>query len=571
MGENLKKFIELFDARATEGVAKAKTKLDNFTKVRGTALDLKTPVNDKYKTLGELVKDLIPENGMLNDDLFKSVYANLSLNKEDKAVVSELFKLKSAPNSYEKAVSVKEKGGAFYLNELMREIGKTMASANLSFEEVIGKNAADFSKFLNEGLENLPEGPVESSNPSLYAAVIENGNPLKKKEEASSAGAINEPSTKKEAAIPPTPTTSAVNPEKAAESTKTEVESTTGQVTSVAPEVPAELEKKQEKSAININVEAPVAPTTVAKAPEQTTIVNQGGQSTTNVQNVTTSNKEEVTQTQNTIAPSTTQTSVTGGKTSNTQTNVTGGQTTSQINDMSSKKVEGASSSITNVGKSLTSQITELGKQLGFSEKQLGQIAKSQTLNATTEVSKKTELITEKSKTSEQSTINEGEEEAKLETGKTEPTINEVKPAAGADSGKYAALVEAAKRYGINVDSMKPTASPQVEEPEGNEEITTKKEALPQTVEVSKTKQSLPKETKVEPVAQKSLEVVQNPPQQSIEAVEKPTVTKEEASATEPKSDAQTTSSKLDLSGLESRLMRIEHLLANTLEVKIVE
>jgi hypothetical protein len=560
VGEKLSKFIELFNTNAAASVERSKVTLDKFTAVREIALKLTAPVNEEYKTLGSLIEKMIPESGILDDSLFREVYAKTELEKEDKAVVSDLFKLKSAPNSYNKAVNIKEKGGESYFNSLMQEIGNAMSSSSLSFDDVVGKDIKGFVDFLYEGINSLPEGPVDLSSPELYAAVVENGTPIGKKEEAkSSPGAINETLPKKgEEVAPKLPSTSAVNPEKAAETLKTEVESTSSQVTSVSPEVPAELEKK-EKQAININIEKPEVPSEITTTPTQ--VVNQGNQSTTSVQN-TTVNSEVTTQ---------------------NQTNLTSAPASTQINDMSSKKTENSNQTTLGGSKSITQQALELGKQYGFSEKELKELALGSTINSSTLTNKIESLTKNQSKTATSSTanqlssstssINEGEEESETATSTDQSIINDAKPSTMASGEKFDALVATAKKYGINTESFeKSKASSQVEEPEGNEEVSAQKSALPQTMEVSKTQQTLPRETTVEPVAQKQATALESQAQAPIEAVEKPADRMNAAQASESKPAEQAKPAQMiDLSGLENRMMRIEHLLANTLEVKIVE
>jgi hypothetical protein len=559
VGEKLSKFIELFNTNAAASVERSKVTLDKFTAVREIALKLTAPVNEEYKTLGSLIEKMIPESGILDDSLFREVYAKTELEKEDKAVVSDLFKLKSAPNSYNKAVNIKEKGGESYFNSLMQEIGNAMSSASLSFDDVVGKDIKGFVDFLYEGINSLPEGPVDLSSPELYAAVVENGTPIGKKEEAkSSPGAINETLPKKgEEVAPKLPSTSAVNPEKAAETLKTEVESTSSQVTSVSPEVPAELEKK-EKQAININIEKPEVPSEITTTPTQ--VVNQGNQSTTSVQN-TTVNSEVTTQ---------------------NQTNLTSAPASTQINDMSSKKTENSNQTTLGGSKSITQQALELGKQYGFSEKELKELALGSTINSSTLTNKIESLTKNQSKTATSSTANQlssstssinEEEESETATSTDQSIINDAKPSTMTSGGKFDALVATAKKYGINTESFeKSKASSQVEEPESNEEVSAQKSALPQTMEVSKTQQTLPRETTVEPVAQKQATALESQAQAPIEAVEKPADRMNAAQASESKPAEQAKPAQMiDLSGLENRMMRIEHLLANTLEVKIVE
>jgi hypothetical protein len=250
---------------------------------------------------------------------------------------------------------------------------------------------------------------------------------------------------------------------------------------------------------------------------------------------------------------------------------------------MSSKKTENSNQTTLGGSKSITQQALELGKQYGFSEKELKELALGSTINSSTLTNKIESLTKNQSKTATSSTanqlssstssINEGEEESETATSTDQSIINDAKPSTMTSGGKFDALVATAKKYGINTESFeKSKASSQVEEPEGNEEVSAQKSALPQTMEVSKTQQTLPRETTVDPVAQKQATALESQAQAPIEAVEKPADRMNAAQASESKPAEQAKPAQMiDLSGLENRMMRIEHLLANTLEVKIVE
>lgn len=581
MGENIKKFIQTFDEFAKAKVDFADQHLKEFNKARAEAIALKTPVNDEYKTLGELLAKIFSEDGKFNNQLFQNVYSKLSLEKSDQDIFSQVFKVKNAPITYQKAVDFQKIGGETYFNQIAGALGSMIArsgalGSKITFNEIIGANSGEdenkkisnFGKVI-DSLEDKDGNSIDipsklANSSSLYYAMVENGDPLGKNKETSPSP-INE-TEKKSEATPTSPATgSAVNPEKAIAGEKTEVQKTEGQVTASAPEVPKELEKPQ-KTPININLEAPApaepGPTSSTSVSSTTNVVNQ---STTT--NVTNESKEQVTQSSNNLSPSTQNLS---------QTTISA--PTSQINDASIKKTvtEGAKNLVTTSTKNLTSQIFDLDKKFGVDQTSLMKLGSAATINSipTGETKNEESTTTKEEKTT---SLNEtkGKESQSTSSTPVSASINETKPSS-TSTGKYEALLAAAKQFGINTEKyeVKNTqTTTTVSEPEGNSEITTtEKSSLPKPMEVTKSMVSLPTEPKpaVQTQAKPTVELTQS----SVGSTEKTepvaaTPIKEEANSTQPAPTASTT--RLDLSSLENRLMRIEYLLSNTLEVKIID
>lgn len=574
MGEKLKKFIELYDTQASQRVELKKAALEKFKAAREAALKLTAPVNDKYKTLGELVNEMFPESGGLNDDLFRNLYSKSSFEAEDKKIVSELFKVKNTPNEYEMALQLQKQGGEVYFNKVVDALFKTVASSQAggstaTLKGILGDGSEDAQKEFLEVVDQAIDeysikGPSGLQNSVLYEAVQENQSAPAPTEKSP----INVPIEKK---AEPTPAqeTSAVNPEKAAAATKTEVVSTAGQVTSAPPEVPAEVEKAPEKTAVNINLEQPAAPVTTSPAPVTTSVVNQGGVTTsTSVTNVSSVSKEETTKAETTIAPT-------------TSVATTGPTAVSQINDQSVTSTnieEGATST-----SSLMSMISQIGESAGIKGGLTGEagetLKRALTSPAINEVASAATPTAGAETTTEAATsvINEEEEETGGKTTSAttskETTINEPTAKMPAEkSGKFGALLEAAKQFGINVESLPggKATSAMVSEPEVSEQVSSEKAAVPQQVEVSKTSPSLPTETAPAPVTP-SEPAVEASPVSASETSATPAATQPAEKAGTAGASVAPAKTSMDLSSLENRLMRIEHILSSTLEVKIVD
>lgn len=562
MGEKLKKFIELYDTQASQRVELKKAALEKFKAAREAALKLTAPVNDKYKTLGELVNEMFPESGGLNDDLFRNLYSKSSFEAEDKKIVSELFKVKNTPNEYEMALQLQKQGGEVYFNKVVDALFKTVASSQAggstaTLKGILGDGSdtaqKEFLEVVDQAIDEYSiKGPSGLQNSILYEAVQEN----QSSPAAAEKSPINVPAEKK-AEPAPTQEASAVNPEKAAAATKTEVVSTAGQVTSAPPEVPAEVEKAPEKIAVNINLEQPAVPATTSPASV-----------TTSVTNVSSVSKEETTKAETTIAPT-------------TSVATTGPTTVSQINDQSVTSTnieEGATST-----SSLMSMISQIGESADIKGGLTGEagetLKKALTSPAINEVASAAVPTASVETTTEAaaSVINEEEEAAgektALATEAKETTINEPATKMPAEkSSKFGDLLEAAKQFGINVESLPggKAAASLAAEPEVSEQVSSEKAAVPQQVEVSKTSPSLPTET-VQAPATLPEPAVETSPVSATEVATAPATTQPAEKAGTPGAPATPAKTSMDLSSLENRLMRIEHILSSTLEVKIVD
>lgn len=298
MGENIKKFADNYDIAADAALKKAEEKLGVFKKTREQALKLTTPISEG-KTLGALAAEIFPENGGMNSELFTNVYATATIDAEERKVINELVKVKSAPTLYKQALANKELGGIGFFNKLMQAVGAKITSVTTSSPEVT------FKKLIGEGSTKTEEKKIESlydfisdtlndvyiSYPPrsldktlVYYAVVENGNPIGKTTGAESP--VNEtkltsPPTAGESVInekkestPKQVEASAVNPEKATKEVK---ESSTISAPSVVAEVPKEPVALPENKAISINIEAKQSPakelekrTEIVSFPEKT-------------------------------------------------------------------------------------------------------------------------------------------------------------------------------------------------------------------------------------------------------------------------------------------------------------
>jgi hypothetical protein len=311
VSENLKKLVELYNIKVSESLEKAKTRLDQFNSTREQALKFSTPIDDAYKTLGDLVAKMIGPTGEIDSQLYEDFIIYGIAPDDEKKLIKSLYSAQGAPATY-KAVQAQQKaGGVSFFNGVMQELGKEILAGAVKFDELIGKNSNDpdtkkiliFSEYIEDivsgsGL-SFPNGVIDS--PELYYAVVENGNPIGKKE---GAGPINE----KAEETPGEPSTainepkketksggaaSALNPEKK-EAAPTVIESSA--VTTAPAEMPKEPEPPASPASpgIIVNVE-PTPPSlpkpegtaaTVAAQPSATTINESSTVSTTNVSNV---------------------------------------------------------------------------------------------------------------------------------------------------------------------------------------------------------------------------------------------------------------------------------------------
>lgn len=172
MGEKLNRFIAFYTEQATANVNEKKAKFDKYKEERQNAIDsLKFPVGGKYPTLGDLVKDMFPENGGVNNDLFNNVYSKLAaLSKEDKEVITKLNKLSKSQIQYDNANSLLNKGGEKYFNELLDVLKE---DEKVSLTDIIKGGIKGLNNFLAD-LDVVPESPpnIESSQ-ELFDAISE--------------------------------------------------------------------------------------------------------------------------------------------------------------------------------------------------------------------------------------------------------------------------------------------------------------------------------------------------------------------------------------------------------------
>lgn len=561
MGEKLKKFIDTYAARAKEAVDLKAANLEKYKSARESALKLTAPVNDKYKNLGDLAAEMFPESGGVNKDLFTNVYSKSTFEDADKKVISELFKQKDAPTQYAKAVELQQQGGEKYFGEALTAINKKAAVAGSTLKDLLGDGSKGAISGFMEALDEAEDeakisAPGRIQGEDLYNAFVES---LSAASTGEAKSPINETAAKKETTA--APESSAVNPEKAAAAEKTEVQSTAGQVTAAKPEVPAELESKP-ATAVNINLETPAAPKETLPATPETS------QSVTNVTNVAPSVSKEVTQTVTNVATS-----------SVSQATSVANSAAQQINDLSKSKVISETSKVfSNSGEKLYSELLGIGKEKGFGEKELASFSGESPINTEKTTKGTTTVVDEETGVSSTiSAVSGAESTSSEEVESKESSINEAKSAETAVGGsQYGELLAAAQYFGINTEQYetKGKISP-VGEKIVDEEVSAQTEKVPQSVEVSKTAQTLPKEPSLPaPSSTPTSAPVGMTGVSPVEMTEKEAPTQSAApSEVSSKGPAEPAASAagLGMSGLENRLMRIEHLLAGPLEVKIVD
>lgn len=556
MGEKLKIFADLYTVKAKEAVDQATARLEKFKVAREAALKLTTPINDKYKTLGDLVADMFPEEGGTNDNLFRNLYANATVSDEEKKSINSLFKLSSAPLTLTMAENRLKNGGDAAFNTIMRSLGKLLIDAGISFKELVGSESTDpdekkienFSSFLTEIRDiSIPFGLGSSSE--LYYAVVENGDPIGKKKEAASSpinekpeetasaptSTINEPKTEAPAAAG----ASALNPEKKeAPSQVTESSSVSASPT----EMPVEPAKTETAGApaVTVNVEstAPALPKTESTAPaEPATSPEAAAPSTT------------INETKSTTNVQTSSTSV--SSTINPEAKAT------------SPEALVVSSSFGFLDKSAQEKLTS---ELKATKEKESTINESKVKSKSSTSTEKSEL--EKISTTE--TINNISEKEK-ESSDTTSTINEGEKSSEISKEKLEAL-----NYflGSGFSESIGGASEKKEEP-------LKKESTQAALPKEKTKTDVTKSTPSLPVSKAPTpsEKEAKPPSDATPAVSAvaepseaaPPAPPMETGQTMPAGEASVASSGIDMSALESRLARIELLLTGPLDVKIVE
>ena len=267
MGEKLNKFIAFYTEKATASVNEKKAKVDTYKAERQKAIDtLKLGVSDKYPTLGNLVKDMFPENGGVDNTLFNNLYANLSgLSEEDKKIINNLNTLSKSQAQYNKANLLLTSGGEKYFNELL-----DVLKENTSLDNIIKGGIKGLNTFLAE-LDTVPESPpgIESSQ-ELFDAIVEANSSVSKTEPVKSP--INQETTEEQGKEQPA---SQIN---AAESpAKVETGAPSSAITT-AEASPLSTEPESIVQSATASINTPVESPTAEVIPAKTEMVSQVNQ-----------------------------------------------------------------------------------------------------------------------------------------------------------------------------------------------------------------------------------------------------------------------------------------------------
>jgi len=590
VAENLKKFIDLYDAKAAKVVEQAKAQLEKFKTTREKALALSTPVNAEYATLGKLVDAMVSEDGVVNSAIFQDFIQYSTASNEEKELIRSLHKLRNGPGFYKNAEAQQKRGALPFFNSAMQVFGKASLTGVLAFNKLIGADSNEpedkkISYFLESADEliadaqlNFPPGII---GPEFYYAVVENGNPIGKKEAAgpineklgevsgTPSAAINEPNQETK----PGEEKSILNPEKKAAPTAIE----SSAVTTVPAEMPKEPEQPTGTAAPGIIVNVESASPTLPKKEEVASAAPTTAASTTINEAPATASSTTINYIEQIVSRATEQAknkekqnaAINQPKTEISQggtTNISTQQKTETVNQGSSLsqylgqdlagKLDSAS------GKKETVSTINDKKTNESSKSSESSVKKESTISETkmTDIEAKTKLAEEFKRFTginlEKTTFEkEAEEQAIIESEKKATAINE----------------EISKKAN---DSLKPNQE-KSETSTSSPETTSVMSALPNdssTTEVTKTLPTLPEKEK-----SSSLEKVET-------ILPSVSTNKEAISVQEVKSDSpaeQMTASQnvptqtaqamgVDMSGVEQRLARLELLLSGTLDVRII-
>lgn len=562
MGEKLKKFVDIFEKKVDELIEKNSIKLEAFKKAREAALAITFPATGEYKTVGDLIKVMIPEEGGLNNSLYQTLFSQITLEKEDRAKFQELFKEKGSPGLYRKSTELKGKGNN-YFNQAMQGIGSAIGSTGgkLSFKEIVGDGSDDSIKKFSEFVQSADDIDDALSSYSLsgllssrefYDAVVENGSPIGKTVPAESAP-INAPAAEKTAepaaSINPPSGEKKVEAEKStvnpitAPPVETAVEKTTGIVTAAPAALPKEVEAPKPSTAINISVETPKA-----TVPEKETVAAPVGPP----------EKTAVTSAPIVIAPPPTAGAA--------QT-----ATASPVNEEAKKKEELNSKFLAGflgLGPTPETKTNVTSATQTINSPSTTQISNEQTASTVNQAISNTALgntVTNASQATLNAAANTSYNSQLAKTGSTALANKYFKSIFSSTEEKKSTEPQP------TVESTSPTA--------GNEP---KAENM---TEVSKTSPSFPE--KIQPSSEKIIEKANNKVLEKTQEMmnQKETIKSSEKSAspvslTENKSMPTTMegaaapaskSGMINVDGLEARLSRLEYLLSNPLEVKIIE
>ena len=577
MAENLKKFIDLYDAKTAKVVERAKEQFEKFKTTREKALALSTPVSAEYATLGKLVDAMFSEDGVVNSALFQDFIQYSTAANEEKELIRSLFKLKNGPGWLKNAEAKQKRGAMPFFNSAMQVFGKASLTGVLAFNKLIGADSNEpedkkISYFLEAADEliadaqlNFPDGII---GPEFYYAVVENGNPIGKKE---AAGPINEKSGK----TPGTPSVainepnqetkpgeakSTLNPEKKAAPTAIE----SSAVTTVPAEMPKEPEKPASPAApgIILNVES-AAPTLPKKEEVASSVPMDASSTTINYieQVVSLATEQAKNKAKQNAAINQPKTEISQGDTTNISTQ----QKTETVNQ----------------GSSFSQYLgQELADKLDATS---GKKETASTINdkKTNESSKSSESSVKKESTISETKMTDIEAKTKLaEEFKRYTGINLEKTTVEKEAEKQAIIAREKEATAINEeiskkadDSLKPNQE-KSETSSSSQEMTSAMPTLPNassTTEVTKTLPTLPEKEK-----SSSLEKVETPAAVSTnkEAISVQEVTPdspaEQMTASQNTPTPAAPAMGIDMSGMEQRLARLELLLSGTLDVRII-
>lgn len=578
MAENLKKFIDLYDAKAAEVVEQAKAQLEKFKTAREKALALSTPVNAEYATLGKLVDAMVSEDGVVNSAIFQDFIQYSTASNEEKELIRSLKKLRNGPGFYKIAEAQQKRGALPFFNSAMQVFGKASLGGVLSFNKLVGADSNEpedkkISYFLESADEliadaqlNFPPGII---GPEFYYAVVENGNPIGKKEAAgpineklgevsgTPSAAINEPNQETK----PGEEKSILNPEKKAAPTAIE----SSAVTTVPAEMPKEPEQPTGTAAPGIIVNVESAAPTLPKKEEVASAAPATASSTTInyiEQIVSRATEQAKNKEKQNAAINQPKTEISQGGTTNISTQ----QKTETVNQ----------------GSSLSQY---LGQDLaGKLDSASGKKETVSTINdkKTNESSKSSESSVKKESTISETKMASLDAKTKLaEEFKRFTGINLEKTTAEKETERQAIIESEKKATAINEeiskkanDSLKPNQE-KSETSTSSPETTSVMSALPNdssTTEVTKTLPTLPEKEKsssLEKVETILPSVSTNKEAISVQEVKSDSPAEQMgASQNVPTQSAQAMG--VDMSGVEQRLARLELLLSGTLDVRII-
>ena len=590
MAENLKKFIDLYDAKTAKVVERAKERFEKFKTTREKALALSTPVSAEYATLGKLVDAMFSEDGVVNSALFQDFIQNSTAANEEKELIRSLFKLKNGPGFYKYAEAQQKKGAMPFFNSAMQVFGKASLTGVLAFNKLIGADSNEpedkkISYFLEAADEliadaqlNFPDGII---GPEFYYAVVENGNPIGKKE---AAGPINEksgetPGTPSVAINEPNQETkpgeakSTLNPEKKAAPTAIE----SSAVTTVPAEMPKEPEKPTSPAAPGIILNVESASPTLPKKEEVASSVP------------TLPKKEEVASSGPMDASSTTINYIEQVVSLATEQAKNKAKQNAAINQPKTEISQGDTTNISTQQKTETvNQGSSFSQYLGqeLADKLDATSGKKETVSTindkkTNESSKSSESSVKKESTISETKMTDLEAKTKLaEEFKRYTGINLEKTTVEKEAEKQAIIAREKEATAINEeiskkadDSLKPNQE-KSETSSSSQEMTSAMPTLPNassTTEVTKTLPTLPEKEK-----SSSLEKVETPAAVSTnkEAISVQEVTPdspaEQMTASQNTPTPAAPAMGIDMSGMEQRLARLELLLSGTLDVRII-